>query len=438
MIFLKDPSTNWREIAAFNPATEDGFEPLLYLNEKLYVRAYNGRDTKAIFRYDLVKSAIEAEPIVIAPGFDVDGDFIIANNKILGFRLLAESEVTVWYDEAMKKVQKEIDDLLPNTFNTIARGEKSETSFVLIDAHSDSDPHTFYLFNSDTKKLTQLGVTSPGLTSEQIVTRSLVQYKARDGLTIPAYVTLPNVAVKRHLPMVVLIGAKPWQRSASSSWNPEVPFLAGRGYVVLQPEARGTAGYGARYFKAGWQQWGRAMQDDIADGVRWAISEGIADPKRICIAGTMYGGYAALMGLIKEPALFKCGISWTGIADLSLMFENHWKDFPNAPDVNRMATLVGENDAAKLKNISPLENASLIKQPVLLAHGEEDQMVPFSHALQLYKAIKAGNPNVEWVTYSQGGRESPLATNRIDFWVRVEKFLSSHIGSKNTTTDAGR
>jgi len=174
------------------------------------------------------------------------------------------------------------------------------------------------------------------------------------------------------------------------------------------------------------------MQDDITDGARWAIAEGIADPKRVCIAGGDYGGYAALMGLIREPELFRCGIDWAGVTDINLLYDGHWSfssDLPEAYKQYGMPVLVGdqEKDAEQFKATSPLLHASQIKQPLLLAYGGSDYRVPIYHGSKFYKAVKEGNPQVEWIEYSEEGHGWYLPKNRIDFWTRVEKFLDKNL-----------
>ncbi|MEG1056009.1 MAG: TonB-dependent receptor, partial [Janthinobacterium sp.] len=189
-----------------------------------------------------------------------------------------------------------------------------------------------------------------------MASRQLLHVKARDGLTLPAWLTLPKGS-GRQLPLVVLIHDGPWQRG-DWGWDPASQFLASRGYAVLEPDYRGSTGLGARHFRAGWKQWGLAMQDDIADAARWAITEGIADPQRICLAGGGYGGYATLMGLGRDPALFRCGIAWSSIPDLrELKDEVNWwldDDLRNSNEQYTLAMLLGAKalKPEKSKNLS--------------------------------------------------------------------------------------
>jgi dipeptidyl aminopeptidase/acylaminoacyl peptidase len=237
----------------------------------------------------------------------------------------------------------------------------------------------------------------------------------------------------KNLPLVVLVHGGPYVRGVSWDWNPEVQFLASRGYAVLEPEYRGSTGYGYALFRAGWKQWGLKMQDDIADGARWAIAEGYADAKRICIAGGSYGGYATLMGLINDGDLYKCGIDWAGVTDINLMYDGNWtaaSDLSEEWKEYGMPVLVGDqvNDAAQLKATSPLENAARIRQPLLLVYGGSDLRVPLYHGKKFYNAVKQTNPDVEWVVYDEEGHGWGLPKNRMDFWSRVEKFLDKNIG----------
>jgi len=203
---------------------------------------------------------------------------------------------------------------------------------------------------------------------------------------------------------------------------------------VLQPEFRGSTGFGSAHFRAGWKQWGLKMQDDIADGARWAIAQGTADAKRICIAGASYGGYATLMGLINDPDLYKCGIDWVGVTDIDLLYDSGWRyasDLPQGWKQYGMPALIGDRvkDAAQLQATSPLRQAARVTQPLLLAYGGADVRVPITHGLKFHDAVKAGNPNVEWIEYPEEGHGWALPKNRIDFWTRVEHFLDKNIGA---------
>jgi dipeptidyl aminopeptidase/acylaminoacyl peptidase len=229
--------------------------------------------------------------------------------------------------------------------------------------------------------------------------------------------------------MVVLVHGGPWTRGGSWIWADDPQFLATRGYVVIEPEFRGSIGYGEALFRAGFKQWGLAMQDDLADAARWAIAQGYADPKRLCIAGASYGGYATLMGLLRDPDLYRCGINWVGVTDIELMYTARWGDFSDQIKQFGLPVLVGDpkKDAEQLRNTSPLQQAARINRPLLLAYGGEDHRVPIEHGRSFYRAIVKTNPNVEWVLYPDEGHGWLLEKNRYDFYTRVEKFLARHL-----------
>jgi dipeptidyl aminopeptidase/acylaminoacyl peptidase len=263
--------------------------------------------------------------------------------------------------------------------------------------------------------------------------QQFIRYKARDGLEIPALLTLPPGDKRSGLPLVVLVHGGPYVRGSTWGWNPQSQFLASRGYAVLEPEYRGSTGFGVKHFKAGWKQWGLAMQNDIADGTRWAIAKGIVDPKRICIAGASYGGYATLMGLVNDPDLYKCGVDWVGVTDINLLYNGSWNfasDMSAEWKKYGMPDMVGDQvkDAAQLKATSPLEQAARITQPVLMAYGGVDVRVPIYHGKKFYDAVTRTNKNVEWIEYPEEAHGWRLPKNSIDFWTRVEAFLDKNIG----------
>ena len=436
-----DPDTKaWRPLASFGQYVggRGAFRPLAFApNGTLYVVSNVNKDKAAVHSYDLATGKVNEKPLVELEGYDFTGSLIMNRDKLLGVRYLTDGQGTRWFDPAMEAVQADIDAKLPGTINLISLPARPETPNMLVEAYSDVQPRTFLLYNSDTKKLSKIGDSRPQIKPAQMGPQELMHYAARDGLKIPAWLTLPK-GKSKNLPMVVLVHGGPYVRGGQWEWDRDAQFLASRGYAVLEPEFRGSTGYGEAHFRAGWKQWGLKMQDDIADGARWAIAQGIADGKRICIAGASYGGYATLMGLINDPDLYKCGIDWAGVTDIKLMYTGHWSfrsDLPEAWKQYGMPYLIGdpEKDAAQLKATSPLEQAARIKQPLLLAYGGSDMRVPIYHGKKFRDAVQQTNQQVEWVEYDEEGHGWALPKNRYDFWTRVEKFLNRHIGAAAKT-----
>lgn len=424
--------SSWNKLASFEPDSADAFVPALYVGQDLYVTARNGGDTTEFYRYDLQNRKLVTPSLIVAAGFDVDGRVVVDDKAMLGYHFETDGETAVWFDADMKALQQEVDQLLPATLNYIERGRQSETPYVLINSWSDRQQHEYSVYNRATRERVLLAAPDTVFQPAQMAEVSMVRYRARDGLDIPLYVTMPPGAEKKKSPTVVLVGSQPWRRETGWEWDREAQFLAARGYVVLQPQARGVRGFGLRLASAGNRQWGLAMQDDLADAVRWSVAQGHTDPARVCIAGTGYGGYAAMMGLVKDADVYRCGISWSGITDISAMFGSGWDHFIRGDQDRNLARLVGDPraDAAQFQRTSPLVSAARITRPVLLAYGTTDQAVPFQQGKKFYDAVRAGNPDVEWLSYTPTVEDWTTQKNRIDLWRHIEQFLGKHIGAK--------
>ncbi|MCH8619141.1 S9 family peptidase [Undibacterium sp. TS12] len=436
IIFYKDPKTDaWRKLATSDWTSDDRITPVFFSPEgDLYVRARKGQDTNSLYRYDLEKNQLDTEPVISLKGYDFAGQLIYngPQKKVLGLRYEMSRPATIWFDEAMVARQKEVDALLPHTNNSLHFPSDLRTNIAIVHSSSDVVPGIWQLYDFSTHKMTRLGNSKPDIKPEQMAEKEMLSYAARDGMQIPVNLTLPTGSNGKNLPAVVLVHGGPYLRGNHWGWNPQVQFLASRGYAVIEPDYRGSTGYGNKHFRAGIKQWGLAMQDDVADAAKWAVAQGYADPQRICIAGASYGGYATLMGLIRNPDIFRCGIEWAGATDINLLYDIHWSDFSDEWKWYGMPVLIGDQvkDAAQLKATSPLENAARLTRPLLMAHGSKDVRVPIDHGKKFYKAVQDKNKDVEWVEYAEEGHGFHLLKNNIDFWTRIEKFLDKNIGPK--------
>ncbi|QBE67299.1 S9 family peptidase [Pseudoduganella lutea] len=435
-IWLRE-NDKWRAITTFDAwiSSTDDFSPLDFdADGRLYVMARHGSDKTAIHTFDLVAGKVDPVPRFSIQRYDFSGRLIRSGDRLVGVRYLGDTYATEWLDPDMKALQEKVDAQLPGLVNLISLPRRPESPFVLVTTYSDMQPRTYFVYNRDTGNLNLLGQSQPKLDATKMGRQQLVTYPARDGMPIPALLTLPHGAkATDKLPMVVLVHGGPWVRGAVWEWSADTQFLASRGYAVLEPDFRGSTGHGAKHLTAGFRQWGRAMQDDVTDGTRWAIEQGVADPKRICIAGASYGGYATLMGLIREPELYRCGVNWVGVTDIKLMYGGSWfhtSDLPAQYIRYGMPRLIGdlETEAEQLMAVSPVEQAARLRQPLLMAYGGADRRVPRAHGTRFRDAVSATNRNVEWIEYPEEGHGWRLPKNRIDFWTRVEKFLDRHIG----------
>lgn len=436
VLHLRGQGDDWRQIASFNGFTGSAgaMEPVGFGPDgKLYVATTRGKDKSAVYTYDTATDTLGTQPVIQADGYDFDGHLIKDGKEVLGFRYTTDAPGTHWISPRMKALQDAVDRQLPDTVNLLTPPKRAESPWILVQSFSDVQPKTIMLFNAETGTLKRVGASHPAIKPEQMGRQESISYAARDGLPIPALLTLPPGDARANLPLVVLVHGGPFVRGSTWGWNPTAQFLASRGYAVLEPSFRGTTGFGQKHWRAGWRQWGLSMQDDLADGARWAIKQGLADGKRICIAGGSYGGYAALMGLVKDPDLFKCAINIAGVTDIGLLYNEHWDLEGDAFGRYRKYArpqLIGDlvKDAEQFKATSPLAQAARITQPLLMAYGGDDRRVPIVHGRAFHDAVKRTNSNVEMVLYEHEGHGLGLPDNRVDFYKRVEKFLARHIG----------
>jgi dipeptidyl aminopeptidase/acylaminoacyl peptidase len=433
-VVARDPASGqWSELGGFARFGDDtAFHPgFIDADGTLYVTANNGGDTASVWTYDLDHHKMADKAYLVSQRYDLDPQYLVSRGKLSGLRYAVDAQVTQWVAPDLQALQAKIDKLLPSTANELSVASQGDAHFVAVHAFSDHVRGLFFLYDVADGKLMTLGNAMPGIDPRIMADMDQVHYAARDGLEIPAYLSLPHGAAKKNLPLVVLVHGGPWLRGRVWGWDPEVQFLAAHGYAVLEPEFRGSTGYGQKLFTAGWKQWGLAMQDDIADGVKWTIAQGLVDPKRVCIAGASYGGYAVLMGLVKDPDLYRCGVDWVGVTDIDLMYTSPWSDFDDTWKKYGMTKLIGDRvgDAAQFKATSPLEQAARIRAPLLMAYGAKDRRVPIEHGERLHDALaKQPGAKVEWIVYKDEGHGWYFQEDKIDFWKHVLKFLDDNIG----------
>ena len=346
-----------------------------------------------------------------------------------------------WIDPEWNRLQQSIDATLSKTRNVIGWG-RYDTSRVIVSTESETQPPIFYLLDRTTLKMQEVAVAYPWLKEGDLSPRRFVRYKARDGLSIPAYLTMPTKPDGSKPPLIVDIHGGPFVGPTAFGYSAEAQLFASRGYAVLQPDYRGSKGYGDAFYKAGWKQYGLAMQDDVTDGVKWLVETGKVDPDRVCLFGGSYGGYATLWGLEKEPGMFRCGVAFVALADLELKFDVGWSDYMKAEwgnnATNMMMRTVGDpdRDREKMRAVSPLYHADRIQAPLLLAYGASDQRVPLIHGNRMRSALDKNNKPYEWVVYADEGHGFNKDENRFDFYRRVDAFLAKNLAPRAKTGSA--
>ena len=348
--------------------------------------------------------------------------------RLVGGAYTGERRSVIWLDETWATIQKQIDIALPNAVNLFTPPEQSKR--MLVFSYSDRNPGTVYLFDFRSRKLEFLIDSRPWIVPAQMAESRIVKFAARDELPLSAMLTLPRGVPAKNLPLIVIAHGGPWVPGYSWGWDAEAQFFASRGYAVIQPNFRGTLGMGHKHLLASFKQWGLAMQDDITDTALWAVKQGIADSKRMCIYGASYGGYAAMQALVKTPDLFQCAGNYVGVTDLQLFHSVTWSDSSDS-DFGRylLPIMVGDadRDKAQLRATSPAQNADKIKMPVFMAYGGEDRRVPIIHGERMRDALEKLRKPYEWMVKSDEGHGYAKLENRVEFYMRFEAFLKKSL-----------
>lgn len=299
-------------------------------------------------------------------------------------------------------------------------------ALALVRTFSDRSPGDFYLFDVKAKKAAHVLSKASAIDPDRMGERRAIQLKARDGRTLHGFVTIPAGSTGKSLPMVVNPHGGPYGPFDAWGFDNEPQLLASRGYAVLQVNFRGSGNYGDAFMEAGHKQWGGTMQDDLTDATRWAVQQGIADARRICIYGASYGAYASLMGAAKEPDLYRCAVGYVGVYDLPMMQSETAANGTSAR--NWTQEWIG-TDTAKLAATSPNRIADRIRVPVLLAAGGEDTVAPIEHSRKMERALKAAGVPVETLYYDTEAHGFYTEAHNREYYTRLLGFLERHIGS---------
>lgn len=406
---------------------KDRFQPLLFdfNNKNLFVLSNLGRDKLAIVAFDPIK---KRELKIVYGRDDVDLSSLSYSKKR---KVLTTANFITWksekhfFDAATKEIYQELQKQLPNEEITVVSQSLDETKMV-IRTYSDRTLGAFYLFETEAQKLTQLAEVSPWLKRDEMAEMKPIEYTSRDGLKIPAYLTLPVGSTGKNLPTIILPHGGPWHRDVWG-FRPDVQFLANRGYVVLQMNFRGSTGYGRDFWKASFKQWGKTMQNDISDGVQYLIDQQIANKDRVGIYGGSYGGYAVLAGLAFTPDLYAAGVDYVGVSNLFTLIETfppYWK-----PMLEKFYAMVGHPEKEKelLREISPVFHADKIKAPLMVVQGAKDPRVKKAESDQIVEALKKRGIDVPYIVKEDEGHGFRNEENKLEMYAEMEKFLAKHL-----------
>jgi dipeptidyl aminopeptidase/acylaminoacyl peptidase len=437
-MYRANDSAPWEALESWDTFGRASVVPIAFdATGNLFVEARGQSDRTQIWSYDLehhkLGTLLYADDAndVDGGGLSVGGSPLIfdqASKKLIGVTIEGEKRKYVWLDKTWAKWAASLDAALPDHVNLMLPAEKRGVILVL--SYSDRDPGRLYVFEPERNRLEEIGSLRPWIKSEQMAARKFIRYAARDGLSIPAYLTLPAGRPAAGLPLVVLVHGGPYVRGETWGFDPEAEFLASRGYAVLQPDYRGSLGYGYSHYALGLKQWGQTMQDDLNDGALALVERGIVDKNRMCLMGASYGGYAVMMGLARDPDFWRCGINYVGVTDTFLFGDITWADYSH--DVQAeffLETHMGDpvKDRARYESTSPVMRASSIRKPVLMAYGGEDRRVPIEHGTRMKAALERNGTTLEWVVYPKEAHGWLADETNIDFYTKVEKFLAQHL-----------
>ncbi|WP_236844350.1 alpha/beta hydrolase family protein [Bordetella sp. 02P26C-1] len=425
LLYREDEATEFTPLITTDYRTS--IQPHLFTpdNRKLYALSNRGRDKLALVIIDPAQP--EEETIVFAiDEVDLGGvGYSPKQRKLTHVSYHTDKPHRHFVDHETESQYRQLEQKLPGYHIALISENREEDTYIVA-TYNDRTPGARYVFQATTGALYKLGDINPAIREVDMAPVAPIRYVSRDGLDIHGYLTLPAGRTPRNLPCVIHPHGGPWERDYWG-YDAEVQFLANRGLCVLQMNFRGSTGYGRKFWEASFGQWGRAMQDDITDGVRWLIDQGIADPARIGIYGGSYGGYATLAGITFTPDLYAAAVDYVGVSNLFTFMNTippYWK-----PMLDKMHVMVGhpERDRERLAATSPALHVDRIRTPLLIAQGANDPRVNKAESDQVVQALNARGVEVQYLIKDNEGHGFQNEENRFEFYAAMEAFLRMHL-----------
>ena len=392
----------------------------------VYAASNLGRDKSVIVKFDMETGKEVGDPIFGSDEVDVENIFYSEKRKVpTGITYTTWKRQYHFLDKERERTQQILEEKLPNQ-EVIVTGMNKDEDKMMIRTYSDRSLGAYYFYDAKTEKLEKITDVSPWIDPEDMAEMKPVKYKTRDGIEINGYLTLPKGKEAKNLPVVVNPHGGPWARDAWT-YNPEIQLLASRGYAVFQMNFRGSVGYGRKFWEMSFKEWGQKMQDDITDGAKWLVEEGIADEKRIAIYGGSYGGYATLAGITKTPDLYACAIDYVGVSNLFTFMETippYWK-----PYLEMLYEMVGhpEKDKAAMEANSPAFQVDKIKCPLFVVQGANDPRVNIDEADQIVRSLRARKIDVPYMVKYNEGHGFHNEENQFEFYKAMLGFFKTHL-----------
>lgn len=413
----------WRNIWEYEIFDAPDISPLGFgLNpNELYIRAdHNAR--YAIFKVDVSKPELPRELVYADKNYDIEGSLIYSKKTkdVIGVYHGEANNAKIFFADEYAQFQKALDKAIPDAYNNISSFSADEQKYILFTSNPTT-PGTYFLGDRKAGSLNFVLEQYPLLAEQKLSGKSKISYQARDNTTIEGYITLPHPSAPKHNTALVIPHGGPMARNYGGfDWFTE--FFASRGYTILEPNFRGSSGYGFDFEMASIKNWGGAMQDDLADAAIWLSKTYNIENNNICIIGASYGGYAALMAAVKQQSIFRCAGSFAGVSDLEYLVKNA-RRFTNYKVVKKQ---IGD-DYDKLEQQSPVNFAEKINIPVLLIHGDKDRVVDVKHSQMMHEELNDYDKEVEYVELENGNHHLEIEQNRIKTLASFEQFLEKHL-----------
>jgi dipeptidyl aminopeptidase/acylaminoacyl peptidase len=423
--YRKEENAPWTSLAKFT-FPEPTWAPIAweYDDKTMYVESNIGHDKSAIYRYDPETQKL-GELVFVHDQVDAGG--MLGSDKqkrYLGVAYYTDKPQRKIWDKDFAELRATLEAEFPGQQVSISSMTKDERRMVLT-VYSDRDPGTFYLFDRDKLAMELLTKSRPDIDSSKMSEMRSFSFKSRDGLTLNGYLTVPKDA-KGPVPLIVNPHGGPWARD-TWGYDPEHQFFAGRGYATIQVNFRGSTGYGRDFLMASYKKWGREMQNDITDTVKWAVEQGIADPDKVCIYGGSYGGYATMAGMTFTPELYKCGVNYVGVTDIALLFTTMPKAWEPNKEVMKLQIGDPDKEAQLLRDASPLFFADRIRAPIFIVQGGRDPRVNRKHAEYLRDAMDDEKKPYEWMLKENEGHGFRKEENRLELYHRMGDFFAKYL-----------
>lgn len=425
VIYARASATDaWREIHRYNANGGEIFEPLAFVPDDpkmLYVLSSAGPDGKAgLWRFDTAAKRFDQ---LVDEQAQPHGDTLVREGVLIGYT--RQDRSAHYLDPAWQADYQTVSKAVQGRKLSIV-DRSTDGARTLLEMSEPHHPRVWWLLDRTTKPASLWPAVEeyPDLPEEQVAPVKEVRYKARDGLEIPAYLTLPVGYKSGPIAFIVLPHGGPYV-CEGDDFDYESQFLASRGWGVLRPQFRGTTCYGSDFERKGFREWGFAMQDDVTDGTRWLIEQKYADPSRICIVGGSYGGYAALMGAVKEPDLYRCAAAWAPVTNLVNLHRDIKNGFHTEVSLDRL----GEDDS-RLDAASPSHHADRIKIPILLVHGNQDFTVQPDHSHWMEAALKNEGKKVEVLYLDNADHYRQRHDARFAWLSALDRFLTPQLGGQ--------